>query len=150
MRAKADAPPVNEDAPAHGRKVVLYATCFVNYNNPDIGLATQKVLAHNGVETEVVYPECCGMPMLELGDLVRHVLEREVLELRVAPAALDVDRVAEGRPETELQLDVLAHAADVQHAVDLLVGVLRLKMRVIFSFSEFRWRIWTCREYLRF
>ena len=69
MRAKADAPPVNEDAPAHGRKVVLYATCFVNYNNPDIGLATQKVLAHNGVETEVVYPECCGMPMLELGDL---------------------------------------------------------------------------------
>ena len=27
------------------------------------------MLAHNGVETEVVHPACCGMPKLELGDL---------------------------------------------------------------------------------
>ena len=46
-------------APAAGRKAVLYATCFVNYNNPSIGEATQAVLARNGVETEVVYPGCC-------------------------------------------------------------------------------------------
>jgi glycerol-3-phosphate dehydrogenase subunit C len=57
------------DAPAAGRKAVLYATCFVNYNNPDIGAAARAVLAHNGVETEVVYPECCGMPQLEQGDI---------------------------------------------------------------------------------
>jgi glycerol-3-phosphate dehydrogenase subunit C len=44
-------------------------TCFVNYNNPPIGLATQAVLARNGVETEVVYPACCGMPRLEQGDI---------------------------------------------------------------------------------
>ena len=56
---------VNKDAPAFGRKAVLYATCFVNYNNPDIGMATRAVLAHNGVETAVVYPGCCGMPRLE-------------------------------------------------------------------------------------
>ena len=43
-------------APAFGRKAVLYATCFVNYNNPAIGEATQAVLAKNGVATEVVYP----------------------------------------------------------------------------------------------
>jgi glycerol-3-phosphate dehydrogenase subunit C len=48
---------------------VLYATCFVNYNNPGIGEAAQAVLAKNGVETEVVYPQCCGMPQLEGGDL---------------------------------------------------------------------------------
>src|SRR5207302_9079754 len=48
---------------------VLYATCFVNYNNPSIGEATRAVLARNGVETEVVYPRCCGMPQLEQGDL---------------------------------------------------------------------------------
>jgi glycerol-3-phosphate dehydrogenase subunit C len=48
---------------------VLYATCFVNYNNPSIGEATQAVLARNGVETEVVYPGCCRMPQLEAGDL---------------------------------------------------------------------------------
>jgi glycerol-3-phosphate dehydrogenase subunit C len=70
-RAKAEPPEVNSAAPAHGRKVALYATCFVNYNNPDIGMAAQAVLAKNGVETAVVYPSCCGMPQLERGDLAR-------------------------------------------------------------------------------
>jgi glycerol-3-phosphate dehydrogenase subunit C len=60
---------VNSAAPAFGRKAVLYATCFVNYNNPDIGEALRRVLAHNGVATEVVHPTCCGMPQLEQGDI---------------------------------------------------------------------------------
>lgn len=60
---------VNADAPAYGRKAVLYATCFCNYNNPEIGLAARAVLAKNGVATEVVYPTCCGMPQLEHGDI---------------------------------------------------------------------------------
>jgi glycerol-3-phosphate dehydrogenase subunit C len=60
---------VNTTAPAHGRKAVLYATCFANYNSPEIGAAARAVLAHNGVETEVVYPGCCGMPQLEHGDI---------------------------------------------------------------------------------
>lgn len=70
-RARADSLVVNTNAPAFGRKAVLYATCFVNYNNPDIGTATRAVLARNGVETEVVYPACCGMPQLEQGDIAR-------------------------------------------------------------------------------
>jgi glycerol-3-phosphate dehydrogenase subunit C len=69
MRAKATPPAVDRSAPGAGRKAVLYATCFVNYNNPSIGEAAQAVLARNGVETEVVYPQCCGMPQLESGDL---------------------------------------------------------------------------------
>ncbi len=69
MRAKKGAPPVDRTAPAFGRKAVLYATCFVNYNNPSIGEATRAVLARNGVETEVHYPRCCGMPQLEQGNL---------------------------------------------------------------------------------
>jgi glycerol-3-phosphate dehydrogenase subunit C len=60
-------PVLNRDAPALGRKVVLYATCFGNYNGPDVGLDTRAVLARNGVETQVVYPRCCGMPLLEQG-----------------------------------------------------------------------------------
>jgi glycerol-3-phosphate dehydrogenase subunit C len=68
-RAKKNPPAVNTAAPAHGRKAVIYATCFANYNNPDIGVATQAVLARNGVETEVVYPKCCGMPLLEQGNI---------------------------------------------------------------------------------
>jgi glycerol-3-phosphate dehydrogenase subunit C len=67
MRAKR-APRGRRGAPAAGRKAVLYATCFVNYNNPGIGEAAQAVLAKNGVETEIVYPGCCGMPQLEQGD----------------------------------------------------------------------------------
>ena len=67
--AKSDVPEVNKSAPAYGRKAALYATCFVNYNNPDTGMAARRVLAKNGVETEVVYPSCCGMPQLEQGDI---------------------------------------------------------------------------------
>jgi glycerol-3-phosphate dehydrogenase subunit C len=74
-RARSEAPPLNREAPAFGRKAVLYATCFVNYNNPAIGAATRAVLAKNGVETEVVYPACCGMPQMEQGDLAK-VAER--------------------------------------------------------------------------
>jgi glycerol-3-phosphate dehydrogenase subunit C len=69
MRAKRKPPVVSTTAPGFGRKAVLYATCFANYHNPQIGEATQAVLARNGVETEVVYPACCGMPQLERGDL---------------------------------------------------------------------------------
>jgi glycerol-3-phosphate dehydrogenase subunit C len=63
------APPLAAEAPAKGRKAVLYATCFVQYNSPEIGEAARSVLAKNGVETEVVYPRCCGMPQLEAGNI---------------------------------------------------------------------------------
>jgi len=66
-QAKASPPTVNRDAPAFGRKAVLYATCYGNYNMPEVGMATRAVLARNGVTTEIVYPHCCGMPLLEQG-----------------------------------------------------------------------------------
>ena len=69
-RASSAAARSTATAPAFGkRKAALYATCFVNYNKPDTGMAARAVLAQNGVETEVVYPGCCGMPHLEQGDL---------------------------------------------------------------------------------
>jgi glycerol-3-phosphate dehydrogenase subunit C len=71
LQAMEGKPEVNREAPAFGRKVVLYATCFANYNNPSIGIAALAVLAKNGVESEIVYPACCGMPQLEQGDLAR-------------------------------------------------------------------------------
>ena len=56
--------------PAFGqRKVALYATCFVDYNQPNTAVAAAQVLARQGVEARLVYPECCGMPQLEAGDL---------------------------------------------------------------------------------
>ena len=51
-------------------KVAIYATCYVNYNEPGIGNDLIKVLDHNQIPWEIVEKEqCCGMPRLELGDL---------------------------------------------------------------------------------
>lgn len=51
-------------------KVAIFATCYVNYNEPGIGHDLLKVLTHNEVPYELVNKEkCCGMPKLELGDL---------------------------------------------------------------------------------
>jgi glycerol-3-phosphate dehydrogenase subunit C len=56
--------------PAFGaRKAAIYATCFVDYNEPDTAVAAMRVLARQGVETRFAYPECCGMPQLEAGDI---------------------------------------------------------------------------------
>jgi Fe-S oxidoreductase len=51
-------------------KVAIYATCYINFNEPDIGRDLLKILAHNEIPTTLVEKEtCCGMPKLELGDL---------------------------------------------------------------------------------
>ena len=51
-------------------KVAIFATCYVNYNEPGIGHDLLKVLAHNAIPYVLVDKEsCCGMPKLELGDL---------------------------------------------------------------------------------
>jgi len=51
-------------------KVAIYATCYVNYNEPGIGHDLLKLLAHNEIPAVLVEKEaCCGMPKLELGDL---------------------------------------------------------------------------------
>ncbi|MFO7188315.1 MAG: heterodisulfide reductase-related iron-sulfur binding cluster [Pseudomonadota bacterium] len=51
-------------------KVAIYATCYVNYNEPGIGHDLVKLLEHNEIPYEIVEKEsCCGMPKFELGDL---------------------------------------------------------------------------------
>ena len=67
LTARARAP--DRAIPAGGRKAVVYATCFVNYNDPALGEDALEVLARNGVETKVLHPSCCAMPKLEQGDI---------------------------------------------------------------------------------
>ena len=51
-------------------KVALFATCYGNRNEPEIGLDLAKIFEHNGIEVALAEREnCCGMPKLELGDL---------------------------------------------------------------------------------
>jgi Fe-S oxidoreductase len=51
-------------------KVAVFATCYGNFNEPEIGEDLIKVFEHNGLEVQLVQnTQCCGMPKLELGDL---------------------------------------------------------------------------------
>ncbi len=62
-------PPPNPDGPAFGRKVAIYANCHDNFNDGTPGYAAMKVFAHQGLHVRIEYPDCCGMPKFENGDL---------------------------------------------------------------------------------
>ena len=51
-------------------RVVLFATCYCNRNEPSIDADLAAVFEHNGIPVRLAAREkCCGMPKLELGDL---------------------------------------------------------------------------------
>ena len=55
---------------APGAEVVLFQTCYVQNNEPEIGRDTVAVLEKNQVRTACVKGlKCCGMPAWEHGDL---------------------------------------------------------------------------------
>ena len=52
-------------------KVALFGTCYGNYNEPSLGEDLVSVFEHNGVSVVLCEgASCCGMPKLELGDLL--------------------------------------------------------------------------------
>jgi glycerol-3-phosphate dehydrogenase subunit C len=56
--------------PEPGGEVVLFQTCYVQNNEPQIGRDTVEVLERNAVDVRCVPGlECCGMPAWERGDL---------------------------------------------------------------------------------
>ena len=58
------------DGPHTPGKVAIFATCYVNYNEPGMGHDLLALLEHNEIPYVLVEKEaCCGMPKLELGDL---------------------------------------------------------------------------------
>lgn len=62
-------------------KVALFATCYGNYNEPELGEDLVAVFEHNGIPVTLVNKQhCCGMPKLELGDLdsVRQAKEANI------------------------------------------------------------------------
>jgi Fe-S oxidoreductase len=51
-------------------KVVLFTTCYGNYNMPSLAEDLVAVFEHNDIPVAITGNEvCCGMPKLELGDL---------------------------------------------------------------------------------
>jgi len=73
MRKRLQKLPDDTAGVAAGRtkgKVALFATCYMNRNEPGIGEDFAAVCAHNGIPLTLAEKEqCCGMPKLELGDL---------------------------------------------------------------------------------
>jgi glycerol-3-phosphate dehydrogenase subunit C len=70
-------------------KVALFSTCYVNYNQPGIGLDLLSILDHNEIPYVVVDDAvCCGMPKLELGDFesVRRLKEANTPRLAALAA----------------------------------------------------------------
>jgi len=62
-------------------KVALFATCYMNRNEPGIGEDFAAVFEHNRIPVTIAEKErCCGMPKLELGDLdaVREAKETNI------------------------------------------------------------------------
>jgi glycerol-3-phosphate dehydrogenase subunit C len=56
--------------PEPGGEAILFQTCFVQHNQPELGRDTLEVLRANGVDVRVVKGlQCCGMPAWEHGDL---------------------------------------------------------------------------------
>jgi glycerol-3-phosphate dehydrogenase subunit C len=53
-----------------GCEAVLFQTCFIQHNEPEIGRDTIEVLEKNGVDVKCVTGlRCCGMPAWEKGNL---------------------------------------------------------------------------------
>jgi glycerol-3-phosphate dehydrogenase subunit C len=50
-------------------RAVLFFTCSVNYNEPEVGKAAVEVFAKNGVALTCPKQNCCGMPAIEAGDI---------------------------------------------------------------------------------
>jgi Fe-S oxidoreductase len=72
----------NEAAPEGDPNLaVLFYTCSVNYNDPEIGKDVIEVFSKNGVSLGVPKQNCCGMPAIEAGDLA---LAKKMAEQNVA------------------------------------------------------------------
>jgi len=50
-------------------RVAFFSTCYINYNQPEIGFDTLEVMAHNNVDVAFAYERCCGMPLWHSGDM---------------------------------------------------------------------------------
>jgi Fe-S oxidoreductase len=71
-------------------KVAIFSTCYVNYNEPGMGHDLLALLEHNEIPYTVVEAAaCCGMPKLELGDLLSVSKLKEKNIPLLAPYARD-------------------------------------------------------------
>ena len=68
----------------YNEKILIFNSCYVNYNDSKIGEALVKVLEKNNVYMEQFYEGCCKMPQLEQGKVheVQQQSEKTALILK--------------------------------------------------------------------
>ena len=68
----------------YNEKILIFNSCYVNYNDSKIGEALVKVLEKNNVYMEQFYEGCCKMPQLEQGKVheVQKQSEKTALMLK--------------------------------------------------------------------
>jgi Fe-S oxidoreductase len=71
---------------SEGRKVALFFSCSVNYNEPAIGRDTVAVLEKNGCRVLCPAQVCCGMPYLDGGDIASATRNAEKNVAALLPA----------------------------------------------------------------
>jgi Fe-S oxidoreductase len=84
--------------------VVLFSTCYVNYNNPDIGRAAFRVLEHNDCKVACPSLNCCGMPALDSGDIAFATKQARANVERLLPFVERGYKVAVVNPTCSLML----------------------------------------------
>ncbi|MSP23726.1 MAG: hypothetical protein EXR75_00895 [Myxococcales bacterium] len=65
--------------------VVLFATCYGNFNTPSVPRAAVRVLEHAGYAVRLVAETCCGMPNLDGGDVERFVAKVKANVIALLP-----------------------------------------------------------------
>jgi len=81
---------VGQEAGKTSGKVALFATCYINRNEPGPGEDLLAVFEHNSIAVTLAEKErCCGMPKLELGNLQA---VREAKEVNIPQLANLVDQ----------------------------------------------------------
>ena len=84
LRSRLKKLPLDTEGEPAGRtkgKIALFATCYMNRNEPGPGEDMVAVFEHNGIPVTLAEKErCCGMPKLELGNLdaVREAKETNI------------------------------------------------------------------------
>ena len=116
------------------RKVALFTTCTVNFNDPPTGIACVDVLTHNNVEVLLPKQQCCGMPFLDGG-----ALEQAMAKIKANTASL-ADVVRQG-------YDIVVPGPTCSYTIKKEYPLLeetedaRLVSAHTFDISEYLWKL---------
>ena len=83
-----------------GKDLVLFATCSVENNYPQVGVAAVQVLEKNGKKIAMPPAVCCGLPAMDGGDLETAIKKIEQ-NLKVLPKGVPIVVLA---PSCSLQM----------------------------------------------